>query len=104
MFGLDERANFQKAGVYDAQELQKRLVEIGEEMTPAVRPVLSVCDEDGLIFVSAEIPPVDLTERSCFKTARVRLRGSYVRVGDADKPMTKYEVYCYEAFRKKIPR
>ena len=101
LFGLDERANFQKVGVYDAQELQKRLVEIGEEMTPVVRPVLSVCDEDGLIFVSAEIPPVDLTERPCFKTARGKLRGSYIRVGDADKPMTEYEVYSYEAFRKK---
>ena len=101
LFGLDERAKFQKVGVYDAQELQKRLVEIGDEMTPVVRPVLSVCDEDGLIFVSAEIPPIDLTERPCFKTARGRLRGSYIRVGDADKPMTEYEVYSYEAFRKK---
>lgn len=101
LFGLDECAGFQKVGVYDAQELQKRLVEVGEEMTPVVRPVLSVCDENGMIFVSAEIPPVDIAERPCFKTARGRLRGSYIRVGDADKPMTEYEVYSYEAFRKK---
>ena len=29
------------------------------------------------------------------------MQGSYIRVGDADKLMTEYEVYSYEAFRKK---
>lgn len=100
VFGLDERQNFQKVGVYDAQDLQKKLMEVGEEMTPVVRPVLSVFDEAGQIFVTAEIPPVDLTDRPCFKTAKGRLKGSYVRVGDADKPMTEYEVYSYEAYRR----
>ena len=101
VFGLDEREQFTKVGVYDAQDLQKKLMEVGEEMTPVVRPVLSVFDEDGMIFVTAEIPPVDLTDRPCFKTAKGRLKGSYVRVGDADKPMTEYEVYSYEAYKRK---
>ena len=100
VFGLDEKQGFQKVGVYDAQDLQKKLMEVGEEMTPVVRPVLSVFDEDRLVFVTAEIPPVDLTDRPCFKTARGRLKGSFVRVGDADKPMTEYEVYSYEAYRR----
>lgn len=100
VFGLDEQRDFAKVGVYDAQDLQKKLMEVGEEMTPVVRPVLSVYDEDGLVFVSAEIPPIDLAERPCFKTSKGRLKGSYIRVGDADKPMTEYEVYSYEAFRK----
>lgn len=101
LFGLDEKQNFAKVGVYDAQDLQKKLMEVGEEMTPVVRPVLSVYSEDNLVFVAAEIPPLDLADRPCFKTARGRLKGSYVRVGDADKPMTEYEVYSYEAYRKK---
>lgn len=70
-------------------------------MTPAVRPVFTVCNEGSLVFVSAEIPPIDIADRPCFKTAKGRLHGSYIRVGDADKPMTEYEVYSYEAFRKK---
>lgn len=101
VFGLDENTHFSKVGVYDAQDLQKKVMEYGEQMTPVVRPVFTVYNEDGLVFVSAEIPPVDITDRPCFKTARGRLHGSYIRVGDADKPMTEYEVYSYEAFRKK---
>ena len=101
VFGLDEKANFAKVGVYDAQDLQRRVMEYGEQMTPVVRPVFTVYEEAGKVFVSAEIPPVDITERPCFKTAKGRMLGSYIRVGDADKPMTDYEVYSYEAFRKK---
>ena len=101
VFGLDEQANFAKVGVYDAQDLQKKVMEYCEQMTPKIRPIFTVYDENGLVFVSAEIPPVDIAERPCFKTGKGRLQGSYVRVGDADMPMTEYEVYSYEAFRKK---
>lgn len=101
VFGLDEKSSFSKVGVYDAQDLQKKVMEYCEQMTPTVRPVFTVCDEDGMVFVSAEIPPVDVTDRPCFKTAKGRLQGSYIRVGEADKPMTEYEVYSYKAFRKK---
>ncbi len=101
VFGLDERLGFAKVGVYDAQDLQKKVMEYCEQMTPIVRPVFTVCNEGELIFVSAEIPPVDIADRPCFKTAKGRMQGSYIRVGDADKPMKEYEIYSYEAFRKK---
>lgn len=101
VFGLDETQHFEAVGVYNAQDLQKRVMEQGEQMTPVVRPIFTVCDRDGKVFVSAEIAPVDLAERPCYKTTKGRLKGSYKRVGEADKPMTEYEVYSYEAYRKR---
>ena len=101
VFGLEEKNGFAKVGVYDAQDLERKVMEYCDQMTPIVRPQFTEVDEDGLTFVSAEIPPVDIAERPCFKTAKGRLHGSYIRIGDGDKPMTEYEVYSYEAFRKK---
>lgn len=34
VFGLDEKADFSKVGVYDAQDLQRKVMEYGEQMTP----------------------------------------------------------------------
>ena len=102
VFGLDERQNFQTVGVYDPQDLQRKVMEYCEQMTPIVRPVFTVCESASLVIVSAEIPPVDISERPCFKTAKGRLQGSYARVGDADKPMTEYEVYSYMAYRARL--
>lgn len=101
IFGLDEKAHFSKVGVYDAHALQKKVMEYCEQMSPVVRPVFTVYDEDDKVFVSAEIPPLDISERPCFRAGMGRIKGSYIRVGEADKPMTEYEIYSYEAFRKK---
>ena len=102
LFGLDEKQHFARVGVYDPADLQRKLMEVGEEMHPVIRPILSVYTEEGLHFVAAEIPPIDLSERPCFYRARGRIAGAFVRVGEGDKPMSEYEVYRYEAYRKQI--
>ena len=66
-----------------------------------MRPLLTVLEKDGKSFVAAEIPGIELAERPCYYRGKGRLKGSYVRVGDSDEPMTEYEVYSYEAFRRK---
>ena len=50
----------------------------------------------------AEIPSIDIAERPCYYRGAGRTKGSYIRVGDADLPMTDYELYSYEAFRKHL--
>lgn len=101
LFGIDEESDFQAAGVYDAHDLQKQVTEQCNQMCPVVRPLFTVAEEGGKLFVSAEIPAVDVTERPCYYAGKGRLKGSYMRVGDADQPMTEYEIYSYEAYRKR---
>lgn len=101
VFGVDEDNDFEEVGVYDAQDLQKKVCEQCLQMSPEVRPLLSVAEKNGKMFVAAEIPGIDVTDRPCFYEGKGRLKGSYVRVGDSDELMTEYEIYSFEAFRKK---
>ena len=101
VFGVDEEQDFKEVGVYDPQEIQKKINEQCLQMEPVVRPLLTVAEKNGLFFVAAEIPGADITERPVFYQGRGRVKGSFVRVGDSDEPMTEYEVYSYEAYRKK---
>ncbi len=101
VFGIDEKQDYKEVGVYDPQDIQKKINEQCLQMEPVVRPLLTVAEIDGRFFVSAEIPGIDLTERPCHYKGQGRLKGSYTRIGDSDEPMTEYEVYSYEAFRRK---
>ncbi|MCR4590113.1 MAG: putative DNA binding domain-containing protein [Lachnospiraceae bacterium] len=101
IFGVDENQNYREVGVYDPQDIQKKINEQCIQMEPVVRPLLTVVEKSGRFFVSAEIPGADITDRPVFYRGKGRLKGSYVRVGDSDEPMTEYEVYSYEAYKKK---
>ena len=102
IFGIDETQNFKIVGVYDLQDLQKKVTEQCLQMEPPVRAVFTVAEYDGVYICSAEIPGLDISERPCYYTGKGRIKGSYIRVGDADLPMTDYELYSLEAFRKHL--
>ena len=101
IFGVDEKQNYKEVGVYDPQDIQKKINEQCLQMEPIVRPLLTVAEKDNKFFVSAEIPGADIVDRPVFYQGRGRVKGSYTRIGDSDEPMTEYEVYSYEAYRKK---
>lgn len=102
VFGLDEKHDFSLVGVYDLQDLQKNVTEQCNQMDPPVRAVFTAAEIDGRNVCSAEIPGIDFSERPCYYKGKGRAKGSYIRVGDADLPMTDYELYSYEAFRKHL--
>ncbi|WP_304066408.1 ATP-binding protein [Megamonas hypermegale] len=102
LFGIDETQNFKIVGVYDLQDLQKKVTEQCLQMEPPVRAVFTFAQIDGLNICSAEIPGIDLSERPCYYKGIGKVKGSYIRVGDADLPMTDYELYSFEAFRKHL--
>lgn len=102
IFGVREDDHYSVCGVYDSQDLQVKVMEQANQMTPIVRPLFTVAERGGKIIVSAEIAECDIFEKPCFYKGAGRMRGSYIRVGDADLPMTEYEIYSYETFRKKL--
>lgn len=102
IFGLDEKNGFEAVGVYDPQDLLKKVTEQCKEMEPMVRALFSICEIDGKTVVSAEIPGADISERPVFYKGAGRIKGSYIRVGESDEPMSEYEIYSYEAFRKRL--
>ena len=102
IFGVTDKPDYEVVGVYDAEDAQRKLMEACNQMEPKVRPLITMCELDGKMVVSAEIPGVDPSVRPVFYKGVGRLKGSYIRVGDADEVMSEYEIYSYEAFRRRI--
>ncbi len=102
IFGIDENAGYEVVGVYNPQDLQKKVTEQCLQMEPVVRAVFTLTDYNGKTVCAAEIPAIDISERPCYYRGAGRTKGSYIRVGDADLPMTDYELYSFEAFRKHL--
>lgn len=102
VFGIDENFDYEICGVYNADDLINRIAEQSLQMEPVIRPLCTSVTVDGKTVVSAEIAEIDNFSKPCFYKGAGRLHGSYIRVGDNDRAMTEYEVYSYEAFKKKI--
>ena len=102
IFGIAEDTGYEVVGVYDAQDLQKKVMEQSLQMEPVVRPLFTVAQIEDKLVVSAEVSECDIYDKPCFYKGAGRLRGSYIRIGDSDQPMTEYEIYSYEAFKRRI--
>ena len=100
VFGINENNGFRPCNVYDVQDLQQKVTEQCNQMMPPVRAVFTTVEYEGCIICSAEIPGIDLADRPCYYKGAGRIRGSFIRVGDSDLPMTDYELYSFEAFRR----
>lgn len=101
IFGVDESDDYAIKGVYNPQDLQKKVTEQCKQMEPSVRALFTMCEINDKTIVSAEIPGVDISKRPVFYKGVGRIKGSYVRVGESDEPMSEYEIYSYEAFRNR---
>ena len=103
VFGIDEKHGFDEVGVGDVNALQNSISNQCLEREPKVRPLISHFhrDEDDKDFLFVEIPGLDISQRPCYYRGKGQIKGAYVRVGDHDEPMTTYEVYSYQAFRRR---
>ena len=81
VFGLDEKQGFKPVGVYDLQDLQKKVTEQCNQMVPQIRSIFTISEYDGVSICSAEIPSIDVASRPCYYAGAGKVKGSYVRVG-----------------------
>lgn len=102
VFGLAEKEGFAIVGVYDVQDLQHKVAEQCKQMEIPVRPLFTVVQIDEKMVVSAEIPGVDIVDRPVYYKGSGRVKGAYIRVAEADEPMSDYEIYSYDAYHRRM--
>jgi ATP-dependent DNA helicase RecG len=66
IFGIDEDAGYEVVGIYNPQDLQKKVTEQCQQMEPPVRAVFTLAEFESHLICSAEIPAIDISERPCY--------------------------------------
>lgn len=102
VFGVNDKPSFEVVGVYDAEDVQRKIMECCQQMEPPVRAIITMCEINGKHVVGAEIPGVEASKRPVFYGGTGIAKGSFIRVGDGDRQMTQYEIYSYEAFKRQV--
>ena len=79
IFGMTDKPDFEVAGVYDAEDAQKKIMEACRQMEPKIRAVITVCEINGKMVVGAEIPAADPSQRPVFYRGVGRIAGVGLR-------------------------
>ena len=93
ILGLDETADFACIGVQDVGKIQSDLASLCDEMEPQLRPLVRIHEIDGAPLVVVEVPEVALEQKPCYYKGSGLYTGSFVRVADGDRRMSRYEVH-----------
>ena len=80
IFGITDKPRYEVVGVYDAEDTQKKIMEACSQMEPKVRALITICEINGKMVVSAEIPGLPFSLRPVFYRGAGRLKGSFIRV------------------------
>ena len=103
IFGLSESKGFITEGVYDINDLQKKISSLcSDTMNPTIRPEILALEFEGKNIVAVKIEELPQNEKPCYyKPAGIK-NGSYTRIGDRDDKMTDYELYCLQSYKDHI--
>ena len=84
-------------------DLQKKVSSLcSDSMSPARRPDMLPLNYEGKNLLAVKIYEIAQNKKTCYYIPKGLNKGAYTRVGDRDEPMTDYEIYTYEAFRKHL--
>lgn len=92
LVGLSEQEGFVPSSESSPAAIQNALSTFCAEMTPTVRPHVELIPFEGQTVLVAQVPPMTSQEKPCYVTTKGRYGGTYIRTGDGDTRMQKYEV------------
>lgn len=93
ILGLSETQGFTPADGFDAPAIRDSLVDACiDKVTPPLRVPVEIAELDDALVVCVEVEELDPVDKPCFVTARGEYSGSYIRGGDGDRRLSRYEV------------
>ncbi|KDE72830.1 RNA-binding domain-containing protein [Fusobacterium necrophorum] len=105
IFGINEKnnGNFEVVGLRNFNEIQRKISEIcSQKMFPSIRPIITQIEYRNKKLLVMEILELNQIEKPCYYIKNGIEKGAYIRVGDSDQRMTKYEIYALDAYKKRI--
>ena len=103
IFGLSEDKNFFTEGVYDANDLQKKITDLcSDSMEPIIRPHILTLEFEEKTILAVKIDEVLQSKKPCYYKPSGIKNGSYIRIGDRDDRMTDYELYALQSYNDHI--
>ncbi len=92
LLGLDEEG-FRPAAGFDAAKIRDALATVcHQKMSPPVRSAIEVVEFEGTHVVRLDIEELDPVDKPSFITDRGEYNGSFIRGGDGDRRLSRYEV------------
>ncbi len=103
IFGIDEQEDFKITGVYDINDLQKKISSLcNDSMEPIIRPDIVPIEYEGKKLVAVKIEEISQDKKPCYYKLKGLKGGSYTRIGDSDSLMTDYEIYALQSYKEHI--
>lgn len=103
IFGINENNKFIEQDVYDINDLQKQITTLCSNcMEPKIRPEFLPVDYNNKKLFAVKINELPQNQKPCYYKNAGMHKGSYIRVGDSDEPMTEYEIYSLKSYSEGI--
>lgn len=91
--GLSEKDGFTPAEGFDAKKVSEALSQVcADKMEPPVRADVRIEDFEGSMIVVADVPETAPYLKPCYVKARGPYDGAFVRMGEGDRKLSRYEV------------
>lgn len=79
LFGIDENNKFSTVGVYDLNDLQKKISSLCSEMEPSIRPDILPMEFEGKNIMAVKVEEINQNKKPCYYKPKGLKAGSYIR-------------------------